>query len=207
MSELQVKSSNLTPAQKKFADEYLISLNGARAYRSAFRKNDLHADGNAAKLMSIPAVKEYIAAKLQKINEVLDLKAIDVIAEVRDLAFSKITDYLSFDEHGVKFKNSADIDCRAIAEVSSKRTITRVGKVETEVVDLKLKLHSKDKSLELLTKYMKLIGEKDRGGGDKRPTIVYIPNFTNVGQQIVEKQITLNGAKALPEGKNGTARK
>ncbi len=84
--ETEVMCSNLTPAQQRFADEYIISLNASRSYLKVF-PGTKSPDSGASKMMAKPKVKAYIKRKLTSINQELDLKAIHVIAELTKNCF------------------------------------------------------------------------------------------------------------------------
>lgn len=64
------KEKELTPKQKAFADEYLIDLNGTRAYKAVYKnvKSDATASTNAWRLLRNAKVKEYIAERMKKIQ-------------------------------------------------------------------------------------------------------------------------------------------
>lgn len=60
----------MTEKQKRFADEYLIDLNGTRAYKVAYPrvKSDAAASVNASRMLRIAKVKTYIDEQLEKIH-------------------------------------------------------------------------------------------------------------------------------------------
>lgn len=60
----------MTEKQKCFADEYLIDLNGTRAYKVAYPrvKSDAAASVNASRMLRIAKVKTYIDEQLEKIH-------------------------------------------------------------------------------------------------------------------------------------------
>ena len=60
----------MTEKQKRFADEYLIDLNGTRAYKVAYpnTKKDETAAANAARLIRNDKVKTYIDEQLEKMH-------------------------------------------------------------------------------------------------------------------------------------------
>ncbi|MBO1704178.1 terminase small subunit [Eubacterium callanderi] len=60
----------MTEKQKRFADEYLIDLNGTRAYKVAYPrvKNDETARANASRMLTNANVKTYIDEQLEKIH-------------------------------------------------------------------------------------------------------------------------------------------
>ena len=61
---------SMTEKQKRFADEYLIDLNGTRAYKVAYPrvKSDAAASVNASRMLRIAKVKTYIDEQLEKIH-------------------------------------------------------------------------------------------------------------------------------------------
>lgn len=60
----------MTDKQRKFADEYLIDLNGARAYKVAYPnvKSDNAAAASASRLLKNDKIKSYIEEKVEKIS-------------------------------------------------------------------------------------------------------------------------------------------
>lgn len=64
------KGKELTPKQKAFCDEYLIDLNGTRAYKAVYKsiKSDGAARVNASRLLAKANAKEYIAKRMKKIQ-------------------------------------------------------------------------------------------------------------------------------------------
>lgn len=60
----------MTEKQKRFADEYLIDLNGTRAYKVAYPrvKSDAAASVNASRMLRIAKVKIYIDEQLEKMH-------------------------------------------------------------------------------------------------------------------------------------------
>ncbi|WP_392889108.1 terminase small subunit [Eubacterium limosum] len=61
---------DMTEKQKRFADEYLIDLNGTRAYKVAYPKvkNDATAAQAASRMLRNVKVKTYIDEQLEKIH-------------------------------------------------------------------------------------------------------------------------------------------
>ena len=60
----------MTEKQKLFCDEYLIDLNGTRAYRTVYKtiKNDIVAGVRANKLLKQKDIAEYINKRLEEIH-------------------------------------------------------------------------------------------------------------------------------------------
>lgn len=60
----------MTEKQKRFCDEYLIDLNGTRAYKAAYSsvKSDKTAGVNAARLLGNASVRAYLDERLEKLH-------------------------------------------------------------------------------------------------------------------------------------------
>lgn len=60
----------MTEKQKRFCDEYLIDLNGTRAYKAAYPsvKSDKTAGVNAARLLGNASVRAYLDEQLEKLH-------------------------------------------------------------------------------------------------------------------------------------------
>lgn len=77
----------MTDKQKIFADEYLIDLNGTRAYKVAYKscKKDETASVNASKLLRNTKVKTYIEEQLEKMHDQRIAKVEDVMVYLSDV--------------------------------------------------------------------------------------------------------------------------
>lgn len=60
----------MTEKQKRFADEYLVDLNGTRAYKVAYPsvKSDKTAGVNAARLLGNASVRAYLDERLEQLH-------------------------------------------------------------------------------------------------------------------------------------------
>ena len=60
----------MTEKQKRFCDEYLIDLNGTRAYKAAYPsvKSDKAAGANAARLLGNASVRAYLDERLEQLR-------------------------------------------------------------------------------------------------------------------------------------------
>ena len=149
----------LTPKQKLFVKEYLIDFNATKAaIRAGYSKKTAHSIGseNLTKPEILLCLQNEVSAKIEKIDDLSD----SIIKELKKIAFSDIKDFLSFDENGVTFHDSDDVDGTVISEVLSTETITGKGEDANKRVQLKMKLHDKIKALELLGRYKMLFTDK-----------------------------------------------
>lgn len=71
----------MTEKQKRFCDEYLIDLNGTRAYKAAYPsvKNDDVAAQAASRMLRNVKVREYLDAELEKLHNAKTADAQEVV--------------------------------------------------------------------------------------------------------------------------------
>ncbi|SDY13557.1 terminase small subunit [Eubacterium barkeri] len=71
----------MTEKQKRFCDEYLVDLNGTRAYKAAYPnvKKDMTAAVNASKMLRNAKVKAYIDRRLEEIRTAKTAEAQEVM--------------------------------------------------------------------------------------------------------------------------------
>lgn len=158
----------LSERQKRFCEEYIIDLNGTKAYmRAGYKpKNNNVSCVQSSKLLSNANITAYIHELRTKQQEITGITANKVLTELAKIGFSNIKDYLSYDAEGVEFKSSEEVNnSEVISSIESQKTITRSGgqgenKEETERVNFKLKLYDKVKALELLGKHLDIFNEK-----------------------------------------------
>lgn len=85
----------LTKCRKIFADEYLIDLNGTRAYKAAYPnvKKDETAAAAAARLLKDVKVQEYIDKRMQDRVQRTEITQDMVVRELAAIAFSNASDF------------------------------------------------------------------------------------------------------------------
>lgn len=85
----------LTKCRKRFADEYLIDLNGTRAYKTAYPnvKNDETAAAAAARLLRDVKVQEYIDKRMKDRIRRTEITQDMVVRELAAIAFGRASDY------------------------------------------------------------------------------------------------------------------
>ncbi len=152
----------LNAKQKRFADEYLVDLNGTRAYKKVYGvKSDEVAKANASRLLSKANVAAYIASKQKKLQDKLEVSVERVLKEAARIAFSDPRKL--FDEDG-NLKPITDLDddtAAALAGLDIEALYKGKGKNAIRVGDVrKVKLWNKGEALEKLFKHLGLF-EKD----------------------------------------------
>ena len=84
------------------------------------------AKSNASKLLAIANVRAYLDARTGELAQTLRVQQEMVLRELKRVGFSNIQDYVTFGEHGVKLKNSADLTREQLAAISQvSETVTQ----------------------------------------------------------------------------------
>lgn len=150
----------LTVKQQLFCKEYLIDFNATQsAIRAGYSEKTAYSIG--IENLNKPEIQTAIKVEIDKKFKGIDDLSQKIIDELIKVAFSDIKDYLSFNENGVSFHNSSEVDGTVISEILSTETKQGSnGKQETIRANLKLKLHDKLKALELLGRYKTLFTDK-----------------------------------------------
>lgn len=146
----KIECNKLSTKQQRFVDEYCVDFNGTQAaIRAGYSVNT--ANAQAARLLANVNIKKALEERKIEIAEESKLKASDVIDELRRIAFSDITQVMSFTASKAKVKSSRKLSEDAkkiVASVSQ----TRAG--------LTVKLHDKVKALELLGRYLNIFTDR-----------------------------------------------
>lgn len=81
----------LTDKQKRFCEEYLIDLNGTRAYLAAYPRvrTEAAARTNASRLLTNANIQDYISELQKEQSKRTGIKADDVINELKSVAFTE----------------------------------------------------------------------------------------------------------------------
>ena len=177
-----------TAREDLFIAEYLLTLNATEACNKAYPKNN-HPEVYGCMLLKKPHISVVVNKRLSKVLDKLELKAEDVIEEIRKLAFADIGNYLEYGPEGLTLKPSNEVDTSVISEVFVVETTTTVDKVTTKKVSTKFKLHDKLKSLEILARYFKLL--TDSKEKDKSVTILDVLDYLK-NKELERKQNEIN---------------
>ena len=146
----KIEYNKLSAKRQRFVDEYCIDFNGKQAaIRAGYSVRS--ANEQAARLLTNDNVKKALEEKKLEIAKESKLKTSDVIDELRKIAFSDITQVISFNNSKAKIKSS-----RKLSE-DAKKTIASVSQTQT---GLTVKLHDKVKALELLGKYFNIFTDR-----------------------------------------------
>lgn len=166
----------LTEKQKRFADEYLIDLNGTRAYKAAYPtvKKDDAAAVNASRLLRKANIAAYIAKRQQAQQERTEITQDMVLRELAAIAFSDATDFAKVVEKTAEITQDGtsvpvlDAEGNPIVyrtiEPELSQNLTAKQKAAISIIKQgsngwEIKVHDKLKALELLGKHIGMFGQ------------------------------------------------
>jgi phage terminase small subunit len=153
------KKRKLTPIREIFCQHYTKSWNATQAAKDAGYKPKW-AQGIGYTLVHNNAVKERISELTEHSLKEIGVTRERVLKELATIAFTNMSDLASWNDSGVRFLSSAELDENkkaAISEVTE--TLTQVGGT------LKIKQHDKVKALETLAKHLKMLTERHEVSG------------------------------------------
>jgi len=141
-----MSEAGLNPRQKRFCEEYLRDFNGGAAVlRAGYQCNVDAARVQASRLLTNAKVQAQLQQLRDRVSANAQMSLEQVVQEIARVAFSNITQVLSFtNDGGVKLKGSDELPdevSAAIASVASSKSKTVV------------RLHNKVKALTLLADF------------------------------------------------------
>lgn len=147
----------LTEKKKIFCDEYLIDLNGTRAYKIAYQniKNDNTAAAAASRLMKEPEVAAYIKKRMQDRQKRTEITQDWVLEELRKIASVNGTDFARI----VIKDGYPDVELIATDELSEEKKAA-IAYIKQGKYGINIESYDKVKALELLGRHLGMF--KDR---------------------------------------------
>lgn len=154
------KPNALTDMQEAFVREYLIDMNAsAAAIRAGY--SEASADQLGYQALQIPSVRSAIQEQLKQRFERLDLMGSRILLELFRVATADLAQAYDDDGNLLSIKEMPEDFRRAIAGVESEETFEGFGedRIWTGYAR-KIKLFDKNRALEMLAKYFKLLNDK-----------------------------------------------
>ena len=152
---------------ERFCQEYLIDLNGTKTAMWA-KYSEKTAAAQASRLLRNVKIKDRIA-ELKEIRSERTVVTQDmVLKELKILAQSDIQDYLEVVEQYPGTKDGR-LKLKLFAEMkgNATRAIKSISEhVTKDGIQLKFKLHGKEKSLEILAKHLGMLIERHEVTGE-----------------------------------------
>ena len=142
----------LRPAERRFIEAYLSCGDPAAAARNAGYAPS-RAENAGRKLLQKPAVREALRRAEAVRPRLRPVTEQTVLGELTAIAFSDFTDFVRVEDGVAAVTDSRDLTYSQRAAIAG---IKETGK------GVEIKLHDKEKALELLVKYLGLF---DRGDG------------------------------------------
>ena len=156
----------LTEKQKRFVEEYLIDLNATQAAIRAGYSIKRAGEIGYQQLQKT-TVSEAIALAMAERSKRTGVTQDRVVNELAKIAFAKMSDFVEWDENGVRFRDSGELsdeDAACVVEVSEQEMEFDWGKKRTK----KIKLHDKVSALEKIGRHLGMFNDKlDLGGNVK----------------------------------------
>lgn len=136
-----------------FAKEYLVDLNGSRAYQKVWKCSPNAAKVNAHKILTndnFSHVREYVDELIRNRAMHLDINAYTALSELKKLAYSNTTDFMEITPEGrMRIKDLEGVDTTAI------RSIKEIFHGKTgKFLGLEITLHDKTKNLDMLLRHL-----------------------------------------------------
>lgn len=147
----------MTKKQKRFCDEYLIDLNGTRAYKAAYPsvKKDMTAAVNASKMLRNTKVKAYIAERMKEREKRTEVTQDRVVKELAAIAFSKATDYVK-----IKAVSGTYMVIVNPTDQLTEEQVRAIAGIKEGANGIEVKLNDKEKALELLGRHLGMWNDK-----------------------------------------------
>lgn len=167
----------LTPKQKRFADEYLVDLNGTRAYKAAYPsiKKEETAAACASKLLRKANIAAYIEKRQQDLQQKTEITQERVLQELAGIAFSDATNYAKIVEKNMETTDSGGTSTPVLdsqgnpvicytVQPTLTANLTPTQKAALAVIKQgrsgwEIRTHDKLKALELLGKHIGMFGQ------------------------------------------------
>lgn len=165
----------LTAKQKEFCSQYLVDLNATQAaIRAGYSTKGARVCGS--RLLTNTNIQSMIAEKRKKIADDAEVRIADILRELKRIAFSKISDYVTFGPRGVAMKGSEDMTEKQLAAIAEVGEAVSHSKKARKHKTIRFKLYNKIPALELLGRYVGAFDDKQTVTGNFKLEIVFGPN-------------------------------
>jgi phage terminase small subunit len=141
-------AKNLTPKQKRFADEYLVDLNATQAsIRAGYNKKTARSIG--AENLTKPDIQEYLQKCQSAREQRTEITQDRVIKELAAIGFANITNYAQV----IRQDDSTLVEIVPTDELTEDQK-SAVSSIKGTQFGIEIKLNDKIRALELLGKHL-----------------------------------------------------
>lgn len=153
------EEDELSEKHEMFCREYIIDFNASQAaIRAGYLPTNAGQTGHA--LLNNPKITDRIQQLKRDRIARLQITGDRVVRELARIAFADITQITSFDNNGLRVKTSEEISQDHTAAIASLAQMS--GK---EGKSVKVKMHSKEKALELLGRHLGIFKDAEASQG------------------------------------------
>lgn len=160
----------LTPKQEKFVRNLVSGMSQHEAYCNSYNAKNMQRntiDRRASELFNKSVIKARYRELIDRANEKVEIKAEDILRELKSIAFSNGADFAEVKNNKIKFKNTSELSDEKKRAISSIRQ-TREGK--------SIEIYDKLKAIDMLVKYMKLFDDQGNNTSTPKLEIVVTDN-------------------------------
>ena len=171
----------LTPKQEKFVRNLASGMSQRDAYINSYNTSNMKDKSiyeKASKLMAQDNIRSRYNELIEKANEKVEIRAEDILRELKAIAFSNGSDYAEIKNNKLLFKNTSELDEDKKKAISTIKQ-TREGKsIET---------YDKLKAIDMLVKYMKLFD--NAGNETSTPSLkIVVTDNSNLEKVLYEEE-------------------
>ena len=160
----------LTPKQEKFVRNLVSGMSQREAYRNSYNAKNMKPesmDKKASALFSRVDIRSRYNELIEKANEKVEIKADDILRELKAIAFSNGSDYAQIKNGKLYFKNTDDLSDEKKKAISCIKKTKDSKSIET---------YDKLKAIDMLVKYMRLFENGENNTSNPKLEIVITDN-------------------------------
>lgn len=161
------KALTLTGKQQAFVQYYVANGFNAKEAAIAAGYSEKSADSFSSQVLNNPKVKKAIADLVEGELYRRGVSKERVIAEIARIAFSDIRQVLTWDDKGIKLKDSKSIKRDTAAAIQSVKEKVSIDKEDGSVLHInrEIKMYDKKSALDTLAKHLGLLEDEKFNGG------------------------------------------
>lgn len=162
----------LSPQHECFVQHYMKNYNVTQAAKKAgYQAQDLPNTG--CRILARADVKMRIKEIQEERKAQYQVSEAELVEQLQKIAFSDITDFVSWDENGVMFFDPEKVDGQMITEIDVNATTTfNANGEQIDRVKKKMKFADKMKAIELLGKNIGMFSDNVNHTGKVNITII-----------------------------------